>query len=46
VLEGEREIIARGEAARSAPLQGQLAKSPSFWLKNVDIVRTSESTAS
>ena len=87
VLEGEREVIARGEAARSAlapcnytfqpggvapdglvkvllsplrqervlvngamflrpvdgelvRLQGRLAKSPSFWVKNVDIVRT------
>jgi hypothetical protein len=89
VLEGEREIITRGEAARSAlipanytfqpngidadglanvllsprrkervlvsgmmalsvpdgalvRLHGRLAKSPSFWLKNVDIVRTYE----
>jgi hypothetical protein len=89
VLEGEREVFARGEAARSslAPanynfqphgvdddglatvllsprrkervlvsgmmflnptdgtlvrLQGRLAKSPSFWLKNVDIVRIYE----
>lgn len=89
VLDGEREIIARGEAARSAlapanytfqpngideegfanvllsprrkervlvagmmalnvtdgalvRLQGRLAKSPSFWLKTVDIVRTYE----
>jgi hypothetical protein len=87
VLEGERDVIARGETARSslAPanytfqpngvdadglanvllsprrkerilvsgsmslqasdgglvrLQGRLAKSPSFWIKNVDIVRT------
>jgi hypothetical protein len=87
LLDGEREVIARGEAARSAltltnyefqpngidgdglahvllsprrkervlvsgtmalnasdgalvRLQGRLAKSPSFWIKNVDIVRT------
>jgi len=89
VLDGEREVIAQGEAARSSlaranysfqangideeglanvllsplrkervlvsgrmflqpedgrlvRLQGQLAKSPSFWVKNVDIVRTYE----
>jgi len=89
VLEGEREVIARGEAARSSlaianyrfqangvdaeglanvllsprrrervllagtmfltpadgdlvRLQGRLAKSPSFWVKDVDIVRTYE----
>ena len=89
VLEGEREVIERGEAARSAlvpsnyafqvdgispdghvnvllvpkrkervlvagtmtltaadgalvRLQGRLAKNPSFWVKNVDIVRTYE----
>jgi len=89
VLEGEREVIANGETARSSlspanyvfqpngidatglanvmlsprrkervlvagmmalnasdgglvRLQGRLAKSPSFWVKNVDIVRTYE----
>jgi len=89
VLDGEREVIARGEAARSAlspsnyafqangidadglaivrlsplrkervlvaglmalepddgalvRLEGRLAKSPSFWVKNVDIVRSYE----
>jgi hypothetical protein len=89
VLDGEREVIAQGEAARAAltpsnytfdpvgvgedglaavlvsprrkervlvtgtmflrpdagdlvRLQGRLAKSPSFWVKNVDIVRTYE----
>jgi len=89
VLEGEREVIAQGEAARSSldlanyrfqangidsdghanvllsprrkervlvsgmmaldatdgalvRLQGRLAKSPSFWVKNVDIVRSYE----
>lgn len=89
VLDGEREVIARGEAARSSldlvnyrfqangidtdghanvllsprrkervlvsgmmalnatngalvRLQGRLAKSPSFWVKNVDIVRSYE----
>ena len=89
VLDGEREVIAQGETARSSldpsnyrfqangidsdglanvllsprrkervlvsgmmalnaddgtlvRLQGRLAKSPSFWLKNVDIVRTYE----
>ena len=92
VLDGEREVIARGEATRSSlaranyifrpngvdpdglanvllsprrkegvlvsgqmflrpengllvRLQGQLAKSPSFWIKNVEIVRTYEQIA-
>jgi hypothetical protein len=92
VLEGEREVIARGEAGRSSlaevnytflangigkdglvnvslsprrkegvlvagqmflrpedgrlvRLEGQLAKSPSFWIRNVDIVRTYERIA-
>lgn len=92
VLEGEREVIARGEASRSSlaevnytflangigkdglvnvslsprrkervlvagqmflqpedgrlvRVEGQLAKSPSFWIRNVDIVRTYERIA-
>jgi hypothetical protein len=39
------QMFLRPESGRLVRLQGQLAKSPSFWVKNVEIVRTYEQIA-
>jgi hypothetical protein len=38
-------MFLRPEDGRLVRLEGQLAKSPSFWIRNVDIVRTYERIA-